>query len=283
MTVTAIKDPPRSFAGLSLERPLVMGIVNVTPDSFSDGGDRYEAEAAIAAGREMLAQGADLLDIGGESTRPGAEPVGGEEELARVLPVIQALAEGGAVISIDSRHAAVVRAAVEAGARIVNDVTALTGDPEALATVAELQVPVILMHMQGEPRTMQADPRYADVVREVGDYLVERAAACEAAGVRRQDICLDPGIGFGKTVEHNLSLLRHLDELAARGYPLLLGASRKAFIGKLSRGEAPKERVAGSVAVALAAAERGAAILRVHDVAETAQALTLWQAIESAP
>lgn len=272
-----------SFAGLSLERPRIMGIVNVTPDSFSDGGDRYDAPAAIAAGRAMLAAGADILDIGGESTRPGADPVGIEEECARVLPVIEALAGEGALISIDSRHAEVMRRAVAAGAGIVNDVTALSGDPESLATVAELEVPVVLMHMQGEPRTMQADPRYEDVVAEVRDFLRGRAAACEAAGIARRAICIDPGIGFGKTVTHNLALLKHLDVLRDLGYPVLVGASRKSFIGKLSKGEAPKERLAGSLAVALTAAERGAAILRVHDVAETAQALAVWQAISIAP
>ncbi|MEX0922779.1 MAG: dihydropteroate synthase [Rhodovibrionaceae bacterium] len=277
-------ETPRFFAGFSLERrPLVMGIVNVTPDSFSDGGDRYDAAAAIAAGREMLEAGADILDIGGESTRPGAEPLGIEEECARVLPVVAALAEAGAAISIDSRHAMVMRAAMEMGARLVNDVTALTGDPDSLETVAELKVPVVLMHMQGEPRTMQSDPRYGDVVREVRDYLGRRAEACTAAGIAHHDIAIDPGVGFGKTVEHNLSLLRHLDSLAELGYPVLLGASRKAFIGKLSQGEAPKQRLAGSLAVALAAAERGAAILRVHDVAETVQALKIWRAIASAP
>lgn len=272
-----------TFAGLSLERPAIMGIVNVTPDSFSDGGDRYDPAAAIAAGRAMREAGAAILDVGGESTRPGAEPVGVEEECARVLPVIEALAGEGALVSIDSRHAAVMRAAVEAGAAIVNDVTALTGDPESLGTVAALQAPAILMHMQGEPRTMQADPRYGDVVAEVRDFLAERAAACEAAGIARANICIDPGIGFGKTVAHNLALLKHLDALVALGYPVLIGASRKAFIGKLSRGEAPKQRLGGSLAVALAAAERGAAILRVHDVAETAQALALWRAIFETP
>ena len=272
-----------TFAGLALERPRIMGIVNVTPDSFSDGGDRHDPQAAIAAGREMLAAGADILDIGGESTRPGAAPVGIEEECARVLPVIEALSAEGALISIDSRHAAVTRAAVAAGAGIVNDVTALTGDPESLETVAALEVPVILMHMQGEPRTMQADPRYDDVVAEVRDFLAERAAACEAAGIRRLDICLDPGIGFGKTVEHNLALLKHLDAICGLGYPVLVGASRKSFIGKLSQGEPPKQRLGGSLAVALAAAERGAALLRVHDVAETAQAFALWRAISEAP
>jgi dihydropteroate synthase len=260
-----------------------MGIVNVTPDSFSDGGDRLDPAAAIAAGRRMLEEGAEILDIGGESTRPGAEPVGIEEECARVLPVIEALAADGALVSIDSRHAAVMRAAVEAGASIVNDVTALTGDPESLAAVAALEVPVILMHMQGEPRTMQADPRYGDVVAEVRGFLGERAAACESAGIARADICIDPGIGFGKTVAHNLALLKHLEAIRELGYPVLIGASRKSFIGKLSHGEAPKQRLGGSLAVALAAAERGAAILRVHDVAETAQALALWRAISEAP
>lgn len=271
-----------AFAGLSLSRPLIMGIVNVTPDSFSDGGDRFQAETAIAAGLAQHDAGADLVDIGGESTRPNAEPVSPEEEQRRVLPVVQALASAGVPVSIDTRNAQTMAAALDAGARIVNDVTALTHDPGALPLVAERKVPVILMHMRGTPQTMQQDPQYDDVVGEVADYLLKRAKACEAVGIAAQDICLDPGIGFGKTMAHNLALLAGLERLVDLGYPLLIGVSRKAFIGRLAGGAEPKTRSPGSIAAALAAIAKGAAILRVHDVAETAQALAVWSAIEAA-
>ncbi len=270
------------FAGLLLDRPLVMGIVNVTPDSFSDGGRYAETDAAIAHGRRLREEGADILDIGGESTRPGAAPLAPEAELARVIPVIRALAAEGALISIDTRRAVVMRAAIEAGARIVNDVTALTGDADSLAVVRESGVSVVLMHMLGDPQTMQVKPVYADVVREVSAYLAERVQACRAAGLAAERIAVDPGIGFGKTVEHNLSLLAGTARLRALGVAVLVGASRKAFIGRLSRGEPAPERVAGSVAAALAAIERGAHIVRVHDVAATRQALSVWQAVERA-
>ncbi len=270
------------FAGLPLTRPLIMGIVNVTPDSFSDGGDRLRPADAIAAGMAQRAAGADIVDIGGESTRPNAEPVSIAEEQDRVLPVIEGLAAEGVAISIDSRNAATMAAALDAGARIVNDVTALTGDPESLALVVARQAPVVLMHMQGEPRTMQQAPHYEDVVAEVTGFLAERAAACEAAGVARRDICLDPGIGFGKTMDHNLALLAGLDRLAALGYPVLLGASRKSFLGRLAGGVEPKARGPASLAAGLAGVRRGARILRVHDVAETRQALAVWTAIGEA-
>jgi dihydropteroate synthase len=273
---------PHTFAGLTLDRPLLMGVVNVTPDSFSDGGEALRPEDAIARGRALLDAGADILDIGGESTRPGAAPVPVEDEIARVLPVVAALSQMGGRVSIDTRRARVMAAAMAAGARIINDVTALAGDPESLALAAKAGVAVILMHMQGEPRTMQENPRYDDVVAEVRDYLAARIEACAAAGIARERIAIDPGIGFGKTVEHNLSLLKHLDRLVALGCPVVLGVSRKSFVAKLSYGEPPKARLPGSLAAALAGVARGAAILRVHDVAETRQALSVWRAIAAA-
>ncbi|CCQ73322.1 dihydropteroate synthase [Magnetospira sp. QH-2] len=269
----------REFAGFQLDEPVIMGIVNVTPDSFSDGGDHPTPETAIAHGRRLRAEGAHILDIGGESTRPGSAPVPEEEELRRVIPVIEALMEDGAVISIDTRHARVMEEAVKAGAEIINDVTALTGDPDSLATAARLEVPVVLMHMQGEPQTMQAHPHYDDVVAEVGRYLAERVAACRSVGILPSNICIDPGIGFGKTVDHNLALIRHLEQLRVDDCALMLGLSRKSFIGALSRNETPKDRLPGSLAGALAGLDNGAEILRVHDVVETRQALAVWHAL----
>ena len=279
--VELISAPRPAFAGLSLDRPLVMGIINVTPDSFSDGGDRLQAERAVAEGLAMAEAGAAILDVGGESTRPGADPVPLEEELRRVLPVISPLAERGLVVSVDTRRPAVMRAAAEAGARILNDVTALTGETDSLETAAELGLPVVLMHMQGDPRTMQADPRYHDVALDVFDRLEARVEACLAAGIPRARIAVDPGIGFGKTLEHNLKLLNNLALFHGLGCPLLLGVSRKSFISKLMPGEepAPKQRFPGSLAAALAGVQRGVQILRVHDVAETCQALKVWIAI----
>jgi dihydropteroate synthase len=271
--------PRAAFAGVAMNRPCVMGIVNVTPDSFSDGGDRFDAERAIADGLAMWRAGADFVDVGGESTRPGAAPVAPEEELRRVRPVVAALAGEGVRVSIDSRHAEVMAGAVEAGAAVINDVTALTGDADSLRVAADSGLPVVLMHMQGEPRSMQADPHYDDVALEVYDHLAERLAACEAAGIPRARIAVDPGIGFGKTLVHNLELLDRLTLFHGLGCPLLLGVSRKSFIGKLSRQEPPKDRLAGSLAAALAGVARGAQILRVHDVAETLQALAVWRAI----
>jgi dihydropteroate synthase len=256
-----------------------MGIVNVTPDSFSDGGDHAEAEAAIARGRAQLAAGADLVDIGGESTRPGSAPVPAELEIARIVPVIRALAGEGAVVSVDSRHAAVMAAALEAGARLVNDITALTGDPASLALVAGRGCPAVLMHMLGEPATMQRDPRYLDAPLDLYDYLEQRIAACRAAGIAVADLAIDPGIGFGKTLAHNLELIDRLALFHGLGVPILLGVSRKSFIGRLSRGEPPKQRLAGSLAAALAGFDRGCQIVRVHDVAETVQARALWSAL----
>lgn len=270
---------PAVFAGLSLARTLVMGVVNVTPDSFSDGGETMDADAAVARGRALRAAGADIVDVGGESTRPGALPLDPRDESARVVPVIRALAADGAVVSVDTRNARTMMAALDAGAGIVNDVTALTGDPDALALVAARGASVVLMHMRGDPRTMQDDPRYDDVVGEVVDYLAGRVEACVRAGIPRAKIAIDPGIGFGKTAEHNVRLIAGLDRLAALGCSVLLGVSRKSFIGRLSRGEDSKNRLSGSLAAMLAGVARGADIVRVHDVAETRQALAVWAAI----
>ena len=271
-----------TFAGLTLDRPLIMGIVNVTPDSFSDGGDAFGHDAAIARARELINQGADIIDIGGESTRPGADVISDSEEISRVENVVKTLCDEGAVVSIDPRHASVMEAAIGAGAKIVNDVTALEDDPRSLEVVANAGVSLALMHMQGEPQTMQENPHYDDVVVEVRAYLADRLAVCEAAGLNRSEIAIDPGIGFGKTIDHNLSLLNHLDEFATLGCPVLLGVSRKSFIAKLSAGEEPKDRFPGSIASALAGVMRGAQIIRVHDVRETKQAISIWQAIEGA-
>lgn len=273
---------PAAFGCAPGRRPLLMGVINVTPDSFSDGGRHACTQAAIDHGRRLAGEGADILDVGGESTRPGAQPVDGAEEAARVLPVIEALARDGHVVSIDTRRAAVMEAAIARGARIVNDVTALAGDARSLEVVARHAVPVVLMHMQGEPATMQAAPRYQDVVGEVAAYLASRVAACVAAGVSPGRICVDPGIGFGKTPGHNLSLLRALAALRVPGCGMLVGASRKSFIAALSRGEDAGSRLPGSLAVALHAAEAGADILRVHDVAETRQALEIWRLLRAA-
>ncbi|MCK8785392.1 dihydropteroate synthase [Roseomonas sp. NAR14] len=265
--------PP--FAELPMDRPQVMGIVNVTPDSFSDGG--RDAAAAIEAGHAMLEAGADLLDVGGESTRPGAAPVTPEEEAARIVPVVRELARA-TTVSIDTRNALVMRAALEAGAEIVNDISALRHDPEAVRLVAQSRAPVILMHMLGDdPRTMQRDPHYDDVVLEVARFLRDRVATCEALGIPRGRIMVDPGIGFGKTLAHNLELIERLPILHGIGCRVLMGVSRKGFLGRLTGETVPARRVAASVAAALAAAARGAAILRVHDVAETVQALTVWR------
>lgn len=254
----------------------VMGVVNVTPDSFSDGGRYLDATAAIAHGLELEAAGAQLLDIGGESTRPGAEPVGAEVELARVLPVIQGLVAAGAraQISIDTSKASVAATCLAAGATLVNDVTALRGDPQMAAVVASARADCCLMHMLGEPRTMQHDPRYGDVVVEVRAFLEERIAAAVAAGVGIERIIVDPGIGFGKTVSHNLELLRRLDELVAIGPPVLVGTSRKSFLGRLT-GREVDDRVAGTIATSVLAYERGARVFRVHDVAPVYDALTV--------
>jgi dihydropteroate synthase len=252
-----------------------MGVVNVTPDSFSDGGMYFEARAAVEHGLVLAEEGAAILDVGGESTRPGAAPVSEEEELRRVLPVVEPLAAAGHRLSIDTSKLAVARAALDAGATIVNDVSAFRFDPGLAALVAERGAHCCLMHMLGEPRTMQEDPRYEDVVSEVKAFLEERLAFAVAEGVPEERVWLDPGIGFGKTVDHNLELLRRLGELVAIGRPVVVGTSRKSFLGKLAGGKPEDERLPGTIATNVLALERGASIFRVHDVAPVAEALTV--------
>jgi dihydropteroate synthase len=253
-----------------------MGIVNVTPDSFSDGGLFLDADAAVEHGRALAAEGADILDVGGESTRPGAEPVPAEEELRRVVPVVERLAaDGAARISIDTTKVEVARAALDAGATIVNDVSAFRFEPEIAGLVAERGADCCLMHMLGEPRTMQDDPRYDDVVSDVKAFLEERLADATEAGVPEERVWLDPGIGFGKTVEHNLELLQRLDEIVAIGRPVVVGTSRKSFLGKLAGGRDEGRRLPGTIATNVLAFERGASVFRVHDVAENADALAV--------
>ena len=277
-----IERPRPPIAGLAMDCTRLMGIVNVTPDSFSDGGRWLDPGAAVDHGLRLEAEGADILDIGGESTRPGAEPIGVDEELRRVIPVVAGLARQVRVpISIDTRNAEVMRRAAGAGARIINDVAALGHDPEALRVAAESGLPVVLMHAQGDPRTMQLDPRYDDVVLDVYDWLEARIAICEAAGIGRERIVVDPGIGFGKTLDHNMALLASLSIFHGLGCPILLGASRKSFVGRLSGGAPADRRLPGSVAAALLGAAQGVQILRVHDVAETRQALALWEAAQA--
>jgi dihydropteroate synthase len=264
---------------IRLDQPQAMGVLNVTPDSFSDGGRFAEAGAAADAGADMAAQGAAIIDVGGESTRPGASPVWEGDETERVVPVIRQLAGGGAAVSIDTRKAEVMTAALGAGARLVNDVSALTFDPRSSEVVAAAGVPVVLMHHQGSPETMQDSPRYDDVLVEVYLWLEERIAAAESAGITRSNILVDPGFGFGKTVAHNLELMNGLALLHSLGCPIVLGASRKRTIGALS-GEAPAhQRLGGSIAFALKAAEQGVQIVRAHDVFETVQALKVWRGL----
>ncbi|HEV2331863.1 MAG TPA: dihydropteroate synthase [Gammaproteobacteria bacterium] len=264
---------------LDLSHPRVMGVLNRTPDSFSDGGAFVEFEAALIHARRMLQEGADFLDVGGESTRPGAAPVTVEEELARVLPLIERLAaEPGVRISVDTSKPEVMRAAVKSGAVMINDVYALR-QPGALEAAAESGAAVCLMHMQGEPRSMQQAPHYTDVTREVTEFLLERAEACRQAGIPRARIALDPGFGFGKTLEHNLTLLRELPDLAHHGYPVLAGLSRKSMLGTLLGGKPVEERLHASVAAATVAAMNGASILRVHDVGPTVDALKVTSAL----
>ena len=273
--------PPPPLAGMALDRPRLMGILNVTPDSFSDGGRFTNPAAALVQARAMQADGADLIDIGGESTRPGAAEVPVAEELRRTVPVIAALraAMPDLAISIDTRKAEVARAALAAGAAIVNDVSALGFDPGMAAVVAGTGLPLILMHAQGAPVSMQDDPRYGDVLLDVYDALAGRIAVAEAAGIPRSRIVIDPGIGFGKTTAHNLALIRGVALFHGLGCPILIGASRKRFIGVIGGADAPDARMPGSVAVALACVAQGVQILRVHDVDETRQALALWHAI----
>lgn len=261
-----------------------MGIVNATPDSFSDGGRFLAPGAALAQARRLIAEGADILDLGAESTRPGSDPAPADVEIARLVPLIEAIrAESDIVISVDTMKPQVARAALAAGATIWNDVTALRHEAASLETAAELGCEVVLMHMQGEPRTMQHEPYYDDVVAEVRDFLAARAEAAMAAGVARERIWLDPGVGFGKhMLRHNLPLMAGLGQIVALGFPVLLGASRKSFIGALSGGVPPDRRLGGSIAAAIAGAEAGVAAVRVHDVAETVQALVVWAAIRQA-
>ena len=277
--IAALARPRPPLAGLDLDRPRLMAVLNVTPDSFSDGGDFFDPGRAIEHGLALMAAGADIIDVGGESTRPGAAPVSAEEEIQRVVPVVRALAERGARVSIDTRHAPVMRAALAAGAAILNDITGLAGDPGSLSLAAEAGVPVVLMHMQGEPGTMQDAPRYADAALDVYDWLEDRVNACLAAGIARDDLVIDPGIGFGKALEHNLDILRRLSLYHGLGLPLLLGVSRKRFIAALSRNEPPGERLAGTLAASLAGLDQGCQLLRIHDLAAFSQARSVWEAV----
>ena len=277
----ATEKPPVLQCGrfsLELKRPLLMGVVNITPDSFSDGGRFHEREAAIAHARRLADEGADIVDLGGESTRPGAAPVSEEEELRRVIPVLERIHD--LCISVDTRRPAVMRAALEAGASMVNDVQALQA-AGALDIVRNSKCAVCLMHMKGEPATMQREPHYDDVVAEVKEFLRQRAAAVEAAGVARERLVVDPGFGFGKTAEHNLTLLAGLSALRELGLPVLAGLSRKSTLGKLT-GRPVTDRLAGSLAMALVALQNGATILRVHDVKETRDVVAVWEAVSRA-
>jgi dihydropteroate synthase len=275
-----LSDPRPDFGGLGMDRARIMGILNVTPDSFSDGGLFLKPEAAVMQAR-LMAAGADIIDIGGESTRPGAAEVSAAEEQARTAPVIAALRQGGldAAISIDTRKAGVAKAALQAGASWVNDVTALQFDPAMAGVVARAGVPVILMHSIATPATMQDDPHYDDVLLDVFDALAARVAEAEAAGIRRENVAVDPGIGFGKTLAHNLTLLARLSLFHDLGLPVLLGASRKRFIGTIGAEAAAAKRMPGSLAVALHGVAQGVQMIRVHDVTETRQALALWHAV----
>ncbi len=272
--LAVLATPRNAFAGFDVSKPILMGVLNVTPDSFSDGGRYDSAEAAVAHGAAMFEAGAALIDVGGESTRPGAIPVGEHAEIARVVPVVRALKTRGVPVSVDTRHAGVMTEAIAAGAVVVNDISGLT-DSKALEVVARLKVPVMLMHMQGEPRTMQDNPTYEWAPGDIYDYLEQRIAACVTAGIPQTHIAVDPGLGFGKTDIHNAEIMGHLAMFHGLECPLVIGASRKGFIGRMSRGEAAKERLPGSLAAALYAAGQGAQILRVHDVAETRQALAV--------
>lgn len=263
---------------LGLERPLLMGIVNVTPDSFSDGNQYIQTDAAIAHAQQLVAEGADILDIGGESTRPGAEPVSVQEELRRLLPVIEALRELNIPLSVDTFKPEVMRAVLDAGADIINDIAGFR-DPASVAAVADSSCGLCVMHMQGEPKTMQKQPHYDDLYAEVRQFLLQRVQALRGAGVVPERIMLDPGLGFGKTVAHNYSLLRDLAAIQIESYPWLIGLSRKSMIGHVVN-RPPQQRLAGSLAGMLAAVARGAAVVRVHDVAESADALRVWQAVE---
>ena len=264
--------------------PALFGILNVTPDSFSDGGDFFDPEAAARHAEILLDEGAHVIDVGGESTRPGSDPVSEEEEIRRVVPVVGKILEAhpDAAISADTYRANTAEAALRAGAQIVNDVTALRGDPRMAALVAEADCPVVLMHMLGEPKTMQSEPHYDDVVGEVREFLLQRIDQAVSAGVKPENIALDPGIGFGKTLDHNLALLRHLDAIVDLGFPVLLGASRKRFLGGITGAEEAKDRVFGTLATTVLGYERGATLFRVHDVRANREALAVAMAVRSA-
>lgn len=257
------------------DRALVMGVVNVTPDSFSDGGRFIDPAHAVAHARALIAQGADILDIGGESTRPGAQPVDAEEECGRIIPVIEALRNCGVPLSVDTRHATTMRESIRAGAAMINDVTALRGEEDSMRVIAESDLPVCLMHMQGEPQSMQDNPRYNNVVEDVVQFFDERIAACEKNGIARERIIVDPGIGFGKNLEHNLTLLRNVSQMRKWGVPILIGVSRKRFIGELTGEKNAGDRDPGTVAASLHAVAQGAGIVRVHNVGAMKQALTV--------
>jgi dihydropteroate synthase len=266
---------------LATQRPRIMGIVNVTPDSFSDGGRHGDTERAIAHGRQLAKEGADILDVGGESTRPGSDPVPEQQELDRVIPAIEALAKDGLTVSCDTRKASVMRAALKAGAAIINDVSALTHDPGAMAAMAEVDCPVVLMHAQGDPKTMQLNPSYENVALDVFDFLHERIEACVAAGIAKSRLIADPGLGFGKTFHHNVDLLNQFTLFHGLGVPLLMGLSRKGFVGALTGEKLAANRVHGSVGGAVWSALNGAHILRVHDVKGTVEALAVaWAAAD---
>ena len=277
--LAALTHPRPSLAGVSLDRPRLMAILNITPDSFSDGGAYFDCDAALTRGEALLAAGADYIDIGGESTRPGSAAVSAEEEKRRVLPVISALAARGARLSIDTRQAVVMDAALTAGAALINDVTGLTGDPDSVSVVASRKAPVVLMHIQGEPGTMQNAPHYDDVALDVYDWLEARIAACRAAGISEAKIAVDPGIGFGKTTAHNLECLQQLTLFHGLGVALLVGLSRKRFIAALSQNEPPMARVPGTVAATLDALSQGVQIVRIHDFEAFAQARAVWEGL----
>ena len=272
---------PRFWAGLSLDRPRVMGVLNVTPDSFSDGGRFLDQNVAIRAGLAMFADGADIIDVGGESTRPRSAPTAPETEQARILPVIRSLAASGVRVSVDTRHATTMEAALDAGASIINDISGLTFDPRAASVAASCRCAVVLMHMRGEPADMHRHTQYDDVVATVGRELADRVARAEAAGVAGDSIVLDPGIGFAKTPRQSMELLRRLPEFLALGHPVAVGVSRKSFLAPVTGEPSPSRRFPGSLAAGLFALSRGATILRVHDVQETVQAVKVWRALSS--
>ncbi|MGI9373553.1 MAG: dihydropteroate synthase, partial [Hyphomicrobiales bacterium] len=277
--MASLEMPRPPIGSFDWNVPVIMGIVNVTPDSFSDGGKFDQTETAIAHGRNLLARGAHILDVGGESTRPGSDPVGEAEELRRVLPVIEALTNDGAYVSCDTRKSGVMTGAAKAGAQMLNDVTALTHEPNSLETASGTGLPVVLMHSQGEPKTMQQNPTYDDVCLDIFDALAEKIERCVAGGIPREKLIADPGIGFGKTYEHNLQLMDGLALFHGLGVPLMLGVSRKKFIGVVTGIEDAQQRVTGSVAAALAGLAQGVQMFRVHDADETAQAFKVWSAI----